>query len=97
MSCKSEWADQAYWAATKALRYVKGPFLGEDLLKKVLKYVDEPADRRAWGHVIRRLHADKVIYHYGFGRAKSSNRAVKPVWDKFRPVKDLDYLAALCG
>lgn len=89
---KSEWLDQAYYAAVKALRYTNKPFLAEELYQKVLKYVDEPVDARAWGNVIRRLHADKRIYQYGFGRAKTSHMAAKPVWDKVRsqPVNPAD-------
>jgi hypothetical protein len=77
---KSEWLDQAYYAAVKALRYTNKPFLAEELYQKVLKYVDAPADARAWGHVIRRLHADKVIQRNGVGAAKTSNRSLKIKW-----------------
>lgn len=79
---KSEWLDQAYYAACKALRYTNKPFLAEELYQKVLKYVDAPKDARSWGHVIRRLHSDKAIYVSSYGRAKTSNRAIKPVWCK---------------
>lgn len=77
---KSEWLDQAYYAAVKALRYTNKPFLAEELYQKVLKYVDEPVDARAWGHVIRRLHADKAIYRHGVGAAKTSHYSLKPKW-----------------
>lgn len=77
---KSEWLDQAYYAAVKALRYTNKPFLAEELYQKVLKYVDEPVDARAWGNVIRRLHADKSICRHGVGEAKTSNYSLKPKW-----------------
>lgn len=79
---KSEWLDQAYYAATRALRYTNKPFLAEDLLKKVLKYVDAPADARAWGNVIRRLHADKRIVRNGVAPAKTSHDSLKIQWVK---------------
>lgn len=90
---KSEWLDQAYYAAVKALRYTNKPFLAEELYQKVLKYVDEPVDARVWGNVIRRLHADKRIYQYGFGRAKTSHYSAKPLWiaSPPSPVKKMEY------
>lgn len=79
---KSEWLDQAYYAAQKALKYTNKPFLAEELYQKVLKYVDAPADARVMGHLIRRLHADKVIKQHGFAAAKTSNRSFKNLWMK---------------
>lgn len=82
MSCKSEWVDQAYWAATKALRYVNRPFLAEELYQKILKYVEEAPDARAMGGVIRKLNTAGVIHNHGFRAAKTSNGSIKNLWMK---------------
>lgn len=78
---KHEWQAAAYNAARRALKYLKGqPFVAETLLAAVLNYVPEPHDRRAFGGVICRLKADRVIVLCGYGRAKTSHGSVKPKW-----------------
>lgn len=77
---KSEWLDQAYYAAQKALRYTNKPFLAEELYQKVLKYVEPAQDARAMGNVIRRLHSAGAIKRHGVGAAKTSHYSLKPKW-----------------
>ncbi len=79
---KAEWQSAANYAARKALRYMRGPWLAEDLLRNVLKYVPEPADRRQFGPVIQALARDKVIDFHGYAPAKTSRGSPKCQWRK---------------
>lgn len=77
----SAWQDAAFFAARKVLRRHKGcVLLAEDILRPVIDTVGEPADRRSFGGVIRRLRADGHIKPSGVGRARSSHGSLKPRW-----------------
>ena len=77
----TEWQSAAYNVVRRLLRNRKGQhLLAEELLPLVVCKIGEPADRRSFGHVIKRLHADGVMTRAGFGRARSSNNSAKPRW-----------------
>lgn len=81
---KTEWQQEAIYAARRALRYMKAPFLAETLLEAVLKYIPAPSDKRSFGHVIRKLEREKVIQWAGIGQARTSNGQWKPKWRAVR-------------
>lgn len=71
------------WAARKALKFVRSPFLAETLLQHAEKYLDAPIpDKRAWGPVIRAMSKDKVIDFHGYAPAKTSHNSPKTLWRK---------------
>lgn len=80
----SEWASVAYSVARKiiASKYRNRAFLAEHLYQDIIKKVGEPFDARTMGQVIRALHGDKLIHHYGVAAAKSSNYSLKRLWRK---------------
>lgn len=75
-----------YWAATKAIRFVRSPFLAEQLLASAEKYLDAPIpDKRAFGPVIRSMLKDGTIRGFGFDRAVTSNGSWKPRYMRYTP------------
>ena len=78
---KGDWQNAAYHATRKLLRKQIGRrLLAEQLLAPVIEAVGEPRDRRSYGAVIRRLHADGHIRRAGTGLARTSHRSPKPCW-----------------
>ena len=77
------WKDDAYFAARRTLRNRKcWTGMAEDLLAIVVAKTGEPKDRRSFGHVIKRLHAEGYLQRSGVGRAKTSHRSIKTRWEK---------------
>lgn len=71
------------YAARRALKYMRGPFLAEQLLAYALKYLDDGAfDKRRFGPVMQALARDKVIDFHGYAPAKTSHRSPKTLWRK---------------
>jgi len=79
---KEQWQDQAYYAARKALRYNRKPFLAEKLLQDVVHYVGMPAEPRNWGNVIKRLADENLIEKSGIAPAKTSHYSAKWLWSR---------------
>lgn len=78
---KDDWQNAAYHATRKLLRKQGGKrLMAEQLLAPVIEAVGEPTDRRSYGAVIRRLHADGHIRRAGIGNARTSHRSPKPLW-----------------
>lgn len=78
---KDDWQNAAYHATRKLLRKQIGKrLMAEQLLPPVIEAVGEPADRRSYGAVIRRLHAYGHIRRAGIGNARTSHRSPKPLW-----------------
>lgn len=65
------------------------PFLIEEVSRAYAeKNLPPPPDGRAWGSIVKNAARDALIRRAGFGPAKSSNLAPKPLWELVRPSSD---------
>ena len=75
---KDEWNSAAYKAFCRwALRQCK-PFTMEEARAKIR--VEDPADLRWWGAVVKGAHSAGVIRPVSFRSARSSHGSLKPTW-----------------
>ena len=56
-------------------------FMGEEVVEAAREWgLVEPPDARAWGAVFKRAARAGVIVKDGYGKARTSNLSMKPVW-----------------
>lgn len=75
------WGDNALSFLTNYAQTAVGPFLSEDVVAAAERWqMAAPTDKRAWGSVFQTASKRGLIKRVGYGQARTSHLAAKPLW-----------------